>query len=364
MHNFAGILLKRILDAQFAELADNHDTIRFGREKKMKGLREFLRRQFRNLGFYRRDYLWPRNQERKLDQWSPHFSALEKLFILLDETSRALLVDVVAYRIMGQGHIRLPLSCPDHHSNHQRVLAIADMTSKLPIQVGGFDLVLHNLQILGWDIKLFMPPGGPLTTYIIEQYAQPQHGIRVRQGDVVLDCGGCWGDTALYFAHLAGKTGRVLSFEFMEENLDIFRKNLVLNPTLADRIEIVEQPLWSRSDIKMNFSQSGPASCVTESGHPDGTHNSISIDDAVANRRIERVDFIKMDIEGAEFEALQGARETIIRHRPDLALCVYHSIKDFTRLAEYVDALELGYRFHFGHFTIHQEESVLFATAR
>ncbi len=364
MHTFAGNLLKRILDAQFAELVDNHDQIRFGREKKLKGLREFLRRQFRNLGFYRRDYLWPRNQQRKLELWSPHFPALENLFILLDEASRSLLVDVVAYRIMGHRHIRLPISSPKYHSNQQRVLATADMTSKLPTQVGGFDLVLHNLKMLGWDIKLYMPPGGPLTTYIIEQYAQPQHGIRVRQGDVVLDCGGCWGDTALYFAHLAGKTGRVLSFEFMEENLNIFRKNLVLNPALANRIEIVEQPLWSRPNLHMTFSQSGPAAYVAESARSDGTHKSISIDDAVVNWRLDRVDFIKMDIEGAEFEALQGARETIIRHRPDLALCVYHSTEDFTRLAEFVDTLGLGYRFHFGHFTIHQEESVLFATAR
>ena len=50
--------------------------------------------------------------------------------------------------------------------------------------------------------------------------------------------------------------------------------------------------------------------------------------------------------------------------KPDLSLCVYHSLDDFSRLARYLDDLKLGYRFYLGHFTIHAEETVLFATTR
>jgi FkbM family methyltransferase len=150
----------------------------------------------------------------------------------------------------------------------------------------------------------------------------------------------------------------------MQENLEVFHKNLDLNPSLKSRIEIIECPAWSRSGVEMSFSSRGPAARVMEAGSAEHSHVSLSIDDAVNQYAMPRVDFIKMDIEGAEFDALQGARQTIIQHRPDLALCVYHSVADFTRLADFMNDLNLGYRFHLGHFTMHEEETVLFATAQ
>ena len=49
-----------------------------------------------------------------------------------------------------------------------------------------------------------------------------------------------------------------------------------------------------------------------------------TIDKLVSELGLPRVDFIKMDIEGAEVRAVEGARETISRHRPRLSLSVYH----------------------------------------
>lgn len=365
MESFSYRLICLILDAQFNELSNNHDVWRFGPErKKEKGWKDWLLALFRRLGFYRRGYLCPRSMPQRLAAWAEHFPGLERLYVRLDEASRELLVNVVAFRIMGKRHIRLPLSCAAFNQDYERVASLADTKGGQPVKVGDFELVKHDLTSLGWNVRLFMPLGSPIYSYVMEQYSQPQHGIRVKEGDHVIDCGGCWGDTALYFAHLAGEAGRVLSFEFMQENLDYFRTNLELNPLLKPRIEIVPNPVWSRSGVKMNFASSGPSAHVKEAGDSEFNHVSLSIDDAVSQYALPRVDFIKMDIEGAEFEALQGARQTIIQHRPDLALCVYHSAADFTRLADFVDELGLGYRFHLGHFTMHGEETVLFATAR
>jgi hypothetical protein len=76
------------------------------------------------------------------------------------------------------------------------------------------------------------------------------------------------------------------------------------------------------------------------------------------------VDFIKMDIEGAEMQALRGAEESIRRFRPKMAITVYHSLEDFWEIPKWIAQLGLGYRFYLRHFTIHQEETVLFGVAK
>lgn len=327
-------------------------------------MRQALKKKVRKLGLYRVQDIFNPGNNSEFQRWQPHLRELDWLHDqFADEDSKRQMVDVISYRIMGPHHIRLPLCTSQFATDRKRAAALADLGSKLPEKSGVFDLFRHNLHPLGWDIQLFMPLGSPVYTYILEQYANRALELRVNEGDVVLDCGGCWGDTALYFASLAGQGGRVLSFEFMAENLQVFHKNLALNPKTAPSIEIVPYPVWSSSGVNMNFSESGPASRV-KPGDGGNAHVSVSIDDEVRKRCFDHVDFIKMDIEGAEFEALKGARETLIRHKPDLALCVYHSREDFTRLARFVHDLDLGYRFALGHFTFHAEETVLYATAR
>ncbi len=71
-----------------------------------------------------------------------------------------------------------------------------------------------------------------------------------------------------------------------------------------------------------------------------------------------------MDIEGAELRALKGAEETLKKFCPKLAIAVYHRINDFWTIPKYIDALGLGYRFYLRHFTIHSEETILFAHAK
>lgn len=90
---------------------------------------------------------------------------------------------------------------------------------------------------------------------------------------------------------------------------------------------------------------------------------TLSIDGLVEREQLKRLDFIKMDIEGAELAALKGAEQSIRRFRPKLAISVYHQLQDFWEIPQWIDSLGLGYRFHLRHFTIHQEETVLFAQA-
>ena len=88
-----------------------------------------------------------------------------------------------------------------------------------------------------------------------------------------------------------------------------------------------------------------------------------TIDHLVQTGRIERVDFIKMDIEGSELAALRGAEASLRRFKPRLAISLYHKITDLFEIPRYLDGLGLGYRFYLDHYTIHLGESVLYAHA-
>ena len=79
---------------------------------------------------------------------------------------------------------------------------------------------------------------------------------------------------------------------------------------------------------------------------------------------LDRLDFIKMDIEGAEIEALKGAEASIRHFKPKLAICLYHRLSDFHDIPRLLSNLDLGYVFHIRHFTVHAEETMLFATAK
>lgn len=74
-----------------------------------------------------------------------------------------------------------------------------------------------------------------------------------------------------------------------------------------------------------------------------------------------KIGLIKMDIEGAEFDALHGAKHVIQRDRPHLAICVYHKRGDMPAIMEYLHSLVPEYRFWLRHYGPLTYETVLYA---
>jgi FkbM family methyltransferase len=299
---------------------------------------------------------------------APYFHGLEKLYTLLaDHKSKRLLVQILAYRVMGHKKVKLPLNTPFFWDTLRELEHIVSPEDSIKLDYPDWTLSRMNLEKSGSPVELYLLPLCALTDFILKQYEYHSGNLSIKaaKGDTVIDAGACWGDTALYFANEVGRNGKVYSFEFIPGNLSILSKNLSLNPELCDLIQIIEHPLWSESGKTLYYIDRGPASKLSfdmlENG--DGTAVTMTIDDLVKNRSIEKVDFIKMDIEGAELEALKGAIETIREHKPKLAIAIYHRLNDFVEIPEFINSLDLGYRLYIGHYTIHAEETILFCVS-
>ena len=82
------------------------------------------------------------------------------------------------------------------------------------------------------------------------------------------------------------------------------------------------------------------------------------IDDIAACRNVT---FLKMDVEGAELNALKGAEKTIRKNKPKLAVCIYHSDRDMLEIPCWILSLNLGYKLYVRHYSNDLWETVLYA---
>lgn len=284
---------------------------------------------------------------------------------LSDNESQKLLIDLICYRILGRRYVKLPLNNNSYWDSIAFVDQLADKKKVIHTDFLGWDLLLFDLRKISYDIFLYSTTGGVVADFKLEQYKYEtlQKKTEAKTGDFVVDAGGCWGDTSLYFASKVGTSGKVFSFEFMPKNLEIFYKNISLNPHLRDRITVVNQPLWNIDDKITYCIDNGPGSAVSFEPQQDNMYQTktITIDKFVKDNKVEKIDFIKMDIEGSEKYALSGAINTIKTFKPALAIAIYHSFEDFVKIPRWIDELNLGYKFYIGHYTIHFEETILFA---
>lgn len=88
-----------------------------------------------------------------------------------------------------------------------------------------------------------------------------------------------------------------------------------------------------------------------------------SLDDYAA-QHLQRVDFIKMDVEGAEMDAIEGARNIIRTCKPRLAISGYNKPADLWEIPQKLKSFNPGYELTFGHHSPVQWESVFYAVNR
>ncbi|WP_207264555.1 FkbM family methyltransferase [Desulfovibrio sp. Huiquan2017] len=202
-----------------------------------------------------------------------------------------------------------------------------------------------------------------LTLLALGQYHLPECGACVREGDVVIDGGGECGDTAQIFRQRTGVNGKIYVFEPM----DASRASIEQRCKASDwaNVEVAPFGLWNETG-GAEISESGSRLTALEDGDAEATQHieTITLDAFVQNNGLDRVDFIKMDIEGAEQNALLGCRETIERFSPRLAISIYHLADDMVRIPAILNEMRVDYKFYLRHYTYFFGDTVLYAVPR
>ncbi|MBF0506852.1 MAG: FkbM family methyltransferase [Nitrospirae bacterium] len=185
----------------------------------------------------------------------------------------------------------------------------------------------------------------------------------ISPGDTVLDIGGYDGDTAEIFSEKVGNSGAVYSFEPVEETFNAMKSRL--NNGRIHNVIPLNLGVWS-SNAVMRIDSDADNRVGSKIGRESGGNkiNVVSIDSYVEENKIGKIDFIKMDIEGAEREALKGAALTVRRMKPNLAICVYHQPDDLWEIPLIIKEMVPEYRLFLLHHSQSIGETVCYASAR
>lgn len=194
----------------------------------------------------------------------------------------------------------------------------------------------------GIDLSIYLL--GSFEPSVIRSYRR-----LVSPGDVALDIGANVGAHTLPLARAVGESGRVFAFEPTGWAFSKLRANLALNPAVSARVT-AEQALLVAPDersVPAAIYSSWPLTSGSEL-HPQhrgrlmstDEARSVTLDEYLDRAGAERVDFVKLDVDGAEPAVLAGAAATIARHRPaivmEMAPCLYVGTDGFDRIVDFL----------------------------
>jgi len=178
--------------------------------------------------------------------------------------------------------------------------------------------------------------------------------IKLASGyDRYVDCGGFTGDTVRSLLERKESVQAVASFE-----PDLYNFEHLADFCKGKKKEIFCFPCAVNDRTCLQrFSAARGSGTICEEG--DTTILSITLDEALNGFRPT---FIKMDIEGAELKALNGAKNMICENVPDLAICVYHNVNHLWDAVLLLKSWNLGYEFFLRSYNAYTMETVLYAT--
>ena len=208
-----------------------------------------------------------------------------------------------------------------------------------------------------------------LPEYSLNDQYFPKDIIKLSENEVFVDCGAYIGDTIKRFIRIVnGKYNKIVAFDADIRNLQKIKDKKLRNVTCFNL------GVWNKKGI-LKFVQNNVHSAgskikeiATISIFNNIDYQNKKINDTVIN--VEAIDnieecsnmtFLKMDIEGAELNALKGAEKTIRKNKPKLAICIYHSDEDMINIPQWIVNLNMDYKLYIRQHLGGLEETVIYA---
>ncbi len=188
---------------------------------------------------------------------------------------------------------------------------------------------------------------------LTEQSDYESGEVVLRPGDTVIDCGAHVG-LLTRFA-LSRGARRVVAIEPDPTNLHCLRANFA-GEIAEGKVTLIEAGVWeSRTKLTLWQGEGSSAANSFVWQFKEGLEGVpvVPLDDIVSELNLERVDFIKMDIEGSERHALRGAKQTLERFKPRLAICTYHRPDDAAVVPKIIGEARSDYHMHAKDLDLH-----------
>ncbi len=172
----------------------------------------------------------------------------------------------------------------------------------------------------------------------------------LKENPSFIDGGGFDGQTSKIFAEKYPDYNKIYFFEPFVNSFELSKK------TLKDfkQVEMFQKGLWHKKDTLSFDGSLGSANTISNKG--SDKIEVVAIDDIIK----EKIDFLKLDIEGSEYNALIGAKKMICNYRPKIAVCVYHLQKDFIRIPQLLLDYHKDYKIYLRHYTQGVFETVMY----
>ena len=263
----------------------------------------------------------------------------------LAENPPDLLLDFTAYAI-DPGKNEYTYSGSDIENINKLTSLLSDTSSRQ-------ELVKNLYARISGDLSILSP--APFRIY-----AHPKCWSQMKAG-LFIDAGAFDGAEAKWLSEKAPQGSKILSFEYDKDNFDKFLSN---QHNDIGNIEFIHAGLWSHSGFG-EVAGSGVGAMVkfnpADTNKADSGNPLITLDEFYSDHyQGTPVSFIKMDIEGAETEAIKGASTIIKEHRPALAISIYHKPSDLWEIPLLIHSLNPDYSFFISQHAAILTETVLY----
>jgi FkbM family methyltransferase len=288
------------------------------------------------------------------------YASFDKTYQLMsDKYSKNLFAELTLMMLLSEKSMRLSSFTQDFIDSYE---ASSEKILNSYVEFPVYEWMLKKIKLENPPISFFTEPMVLNLHYTgrLYRYHQGKTLIEVEGGDIVIDAGVGWGDTTIYLAALADKLpgGRSYAFDILKEGMHALSEQCNLNPKLKN-ITPVLRALSDKDGDHVFVSSPSPGAKIVkeETGRKVET---ITIDTFSEENSLKKIDFIKMDIEGAELPALIGAAKTINMFKPKLAISVYHKWDDLLAIPTLIHSIRDDYNYYLDCTTGFGGEAVLF----